>query len=464
LSWLPLAHALVARQDLPVPAWLFAWGAAIVLIVSFFALSVGWRTPRFEGERWRPLPAGLSRALLGLPAQIACGLIGVFLLGLAIYAGLRGTEAPDRNFALTFLYVTAWLGFPLFSVVLGDVFRPFNPWRAAGRVVGAGFTALAGQPPSHLRYPERLGRWPAAIGLLAFVWLEVVYGGGGSVAVGLDPHAAAVAALLYSAYTLSMMALFGVERWCRTGEVFSVVFGMFGQLGCFGVEDGRLGARRPFSAATKWADVPGSAAVVIASIASTSFDGAQDGAFKGGIEAVFNRLVDAGISNLSAARLAGTLFMLLTFAGVGLVYLTGVRGMASLPGAPSFRRLRQGFAHTLIPIAFAYLVAHYFSLFVFQEQAQFTYLLSDPLGTGTTDLFGTASSGIDFRLLSANTIWYVQVGALVVGHVLALTLAHDRATAYWGDYRQAARSQYWMLAVMIAFTCFGLYLLSVANS
>jgi hypothetical protein len=464
VSRLPLAHALVARQDLPVPAWLFAWGAAIVLIVSFFALSVGWRTPRLEGERRRPLPAELSRALLSLPAQVACGLIGVFLLGLAIYAGLRGTEAPDRNFALTFLYVTAWLGFPLFSVVLGDVFRPFNPWRAVGRVVGAGFTALAGQPPSHLRYPERLGRWPAAIGLLAFVWLEVVYGGGGNVAVGLDPHAAAVAAILYSAYTLSMMALFGVERWCRTGEVFSVVFGMFGQLGCFGIEDGRLGARRPFSAATKWAGIPGSAAVVIASIASTSFDGAQDGAFKGGIETVFNRLVDAGIGQLSAARLAGTLFMLLTFAGVGLVYLTGVRGMASVPGAPSFRRLREGFAHTLIPIAFAYLVAHYFSLFVFQEQAQFTYLLSDPLGTGTTDLFGTASSGIDFRLLSANTIWYVQVGALVVGHLLALTLAHDRATAYWGDYRQAARSQYWMLAVMIAFTCFGLYLLSVANS
>jgi hypothetical protein len=138
--------------------------------------------------------------------------------------------------------------------------------------------------------------------------------------------------------------------------------------------------------------------------------------------------------------------------------------MASVPGAPSFPRLRDGFAHTLIPIAFAYLVAHYFSLFVFQEQAQFTYLLSDPLGTGTTDLFGTASSGIDFRVLSANTIWYVQVGALVVGHVIGLTLAHDRATAYWGNYRQAARSQYWMLAVMVAFTCFGLYLLSVANS
>lgn len=464
MSWLPFAHALAARQDLPVPTWLFAWGASIVLIVSFFALSVGWREPRFEQDGWRPLGAGLTRILLSLPAQIAYGLIGVFLLGLAIYAGLRGTEAPDRNFALTFLFVTAWLGFPLFSVFLGDVFRPFNPWRAVGRAVGGTFTVLAGQPPAHLRYPERLGRWPAATGLIAVVWLEVVYGASGGVAVGLDPHTAAVAALIYSGYTLTMMALFGVEQWCRTGEVFSVYFGMFARLGCFAVERGRLGVRRPLAAATKWATVPGSAAVVIASIATTSFDGAQEGAFRGAMESVFEWLVDGGFGLTAALRLTDTLFIALCFAGVGLVYLIGVRGMAGIPGAPPFAKLRAGFAHTLIPIAFAYLVAHYFSLFVFQEQAQFTYLLSDPLGTGTTDLFGTASSGINFQLLSANAIWYVQVGALVVGHVVGLTLAHDRATAYWGDYRQAARSQYWMLAVMVAFTCFGLYLLSVANS
>jgi hypothetical protein len=464
VSWLPFAHALVARQDLPVPAWLFAWGASIVLIVSFFALSVGWRRPRFVGAHWRPLGAGAARALTGGPMQALCGATGVFLLGVAIYAGLRGTEAPDRNFALTFLFVTTWLGFPLFSVVLGDVFHPFNPWRAIGRLFGRGFAAIAGQPPAHLTYPQKLGRWPAAIGLIAVVWLEVVYGASGGVAVGLDPHAAAVAALLYSVYALAMMSLFGVEQWCRTGEVFSVYFGMFSQLGLFGAEDGRLGRRRPFSAATSWATMPGSAAVVIASIATTSFDGAQEGAFKGAIEWVFDRLADAGLGLTTSLRLTDTIFIALCFAGVGLVYLLGVWGMRTVRGAPPLAKLRSGFAHTLIPIAFAYLVAHYFSLFVFQEQAQFTYLLSDPLGTTTTDLFGTASAGVDFRLISATAIWYVQVGALVAGHVVGLTLAHDRAVAWWPDYRDASRSQYWMLAVMVAFTCFGLYLLSVANA
>ncbi len=84
-------------------------------------------------------------------------------------------------------------------------------------------------------------------------------------------------------------------------------------------------------------------------------------------------------------------------------------GCGPSPARRSFAKLRTGFAHTLIPIALAYLVAHYFSFFVFQEQAQFGYLLSDPLGTGTTDLFGTASSEVDYTVLSANTIWYVQV-------------------------------------------------------
>jgi len=461
---LPLAHALVARKDLAIPAWLFAWAASLVLIVSFFALSAAWRKPRFEKDHWRALGAGFSRVLLSSPVQIVCGAIGVFLLGLSIYAGLKGTEAPDRNFALTFLFVTVWLGFPVFSVVLGDVFRPFNPWRAVGRAVGGSFSAIAGQRPAHLTYPERFGRWPAAVGLLAVVWLEVVYGASGGVAVGLSPHAAGLAALIYSLYTMLMMALFGVEKWCRTGEVFSVYFGMFSQLGVLAVEDGRLGRRRPLAAASHWATIPGSAVVVIASIASTSFDGAQEGAFKSAISQTFEWLVDAGFGLTASLRLTDTIFMVLCFLGVGLVYMIGVRGMATVRGAPPLQKLRAGFAHTLIPIAFAYLVAHYFSLFVFQEQAQFTYLLSDPLGTATTDLFGTASGGIDFKVLSANAIWYVQVAALVIGHVVGLTLAHDRAIAYWGDYRQAARSQYWMLAVMVAFTCFGLYLLSVANA
>jgi hypothetical protein len=462
---LPVAHALVAKQDLPIPAWLFAWAASIVLVVSFFALSAAWRKPRFEDERWRPSAAWLTTVLRSPPIQVLCGGLAVFLLGVGVYAGIHGTEAPDRNYAITFFFVTAWIGFPFVSALFGNVFTAFNPWRAIARVGGGAYGLVTHRRLPHLAYPERLGRWPAALGLLAFVWLEVVYGSSGGVAVGLEPHAASVAACAYTGYTLAMMALFGTEKWCARGEIFSVYFGMFSQLAPFGVRDGRIGRRRALAAATHWAtSVPGSAAVVIASIASTSFDGAEDGAFKAGLEGVGKWIEGTGIGPLATIRITDSIFMAATVLAVGGVYLLGVRGMRSVPGAPPFRELARGFAHSLIPIALAYLVAHYFSLFVYQEQAQFTYLLSDPLGTSTTDLFGTAEYGIDFGALSPNVIWYVQVAALLAGHVLGLTFAHDKALVYWPDPRRATRSQYWMLAVMVAFTCFGLYLLSVGGT
>ena len=397
MSFLPFAHALVARQDLPVPAWLFAWGASIVLIVSFFALCGRLAQAPLRGDALAS-PRGGALARAGQPAG-AGPLRRWSASSCSASPSTPACAAPKRRIATS---PSPSSSSPPGSAsrssraLLGDIFRPFNPWRAVGRAAGAGFRAIAGQRPAHLAYPERLGRWPAAIGLLAVVWLEVVYGSSGGVAVGLDPHAAATAALVYSGYTLAMMALFGTEEWCERGEVFSVYFGMFSQLGCFGVEDGRLGRRRPLAAATHWATVPGSAAVVIASIATTSFDGAQEGAFKSAIESSFDWFVDRGVGLTASLRLTDTIFMLLCFAGVGLVYMLGVRGMRTVRGAPSLAKLRAGFAHTLIPIALAYLVAHYFSLFVFQEQAQFTYLLSDPLGTAHTDLFGTASGGIDF--------------------------------------------------------------------
>jgi hypothetical protein len=126
------------------------------------------------------------------------------------------------------------------------------------------------------------------------------------------------------------------------------------------------------------------------------------------------------------------------------------------------RELARKFAHTLIPIAFAYALAHYFSLLVFQGQAM-GHLISDPLGHGS-DLFGTAHAGINRHAISAAGIWYVQVAALLLGHIGGLVLAHDRAVAMYRDPRDAVRSQYWMLVVMVGFTSLGLWLLSAVNT
>ena len=169
---IPFAHGLVARSDLPIPAWLFGWAAAMVLVVSFVALAVLWPEPKLQRERWRPLPGVLGRLLGSRPVEIGCGAIGVFLLGVVIYTGLEGIQSSSANFAPTFVYVVFWLALVPASVLFGDVFRAFNPWRAIGRSVGfVAAKAARGALPAPLTYPERLGHWPAAAGIFAFAVL-----------------------------------------------------------------------------------------------------------------------------------------------------------------------------------------------------------------------------------------------------------------------------------------------------
>jgi len=456
-----LAHGLASRADLPVPAWLFAWGASLVLIVSFALLSTAWTSPRLAEERWRPMARWLSGALVNPVTEALCGLVGVGLLVLVLYSALEGTDSPSNNFSVVFVFVTFWLGLVLLSVLFGDVFRAFNPWRAIGRAFSGLFSLIAGQrAPAALRYPDRLGYWPAAIGIVAFVWLELIYGPS-TLTRGLTPHVVAAATLAYSAYTFTGMALFGVDRWIEKGEAFSVYFRMFSTLSFFELRDGRLGRRRALSGAPAWGMTPGAVALVLIAIGATSFDGAQEGLLSGAIKETYGWVTDLGFGLLAGFRINNTIWLLLVIGGLAGLYLLGIRGMHTVSGSPSVRELARSFSHTLIPIALAYLVAHYFSFFYFFEQAQFGYLLSDPLGDGS-DLFGTADYGINYAL-SANAIWYTQVGTLLVGHVIALTLAHDRALVVYGDVKSATRSQYFMLAVMVAYTCFGLFLLSSGN-
>jgi hypothetical protein len=457
------AHALVSRADLPIPEWLFAWGASLVLIVSFALLSLGWLEPRLQRDSWRALSERMSAAITGRVAELLAGAVGVALLAIVLYAGFEGRQDPARNVTLTFVFVTFWLGVTILSVLFGDVFRAFNPWRAIARFFAWVFRSVARQsPPAPLDYPERLGYLPAIAGVIGFVWLELIYGGSG-IEGGLRPDTVALAALVYSAITFVAMALFGIEAWVERGEAFSVYFGMFSQLSSLEVRDGRLGRRTPLSGSTAWGAVPWSLALVLVSIATTSYDGAQEGALATPIRETFDWLRDAGFGVVTSFRINGSVWLAIVIAAATLLFTVGVRGMHTVRGSPPARELARAFAHTLIPIALAYLVAHYFSLFVFQEQAQFTYLFSDPLADGS-DLFGTASGGIDYGVVSANAIWYVQVGTLVAGHVAALTLAHDRALTIYGDTKRATRSQYWMLLVMVGFTCLGLYLLSQANA
>jgi hypothetical protein len=159
---------------------------------------------------------------------------------------------------------------------------------------------------------------------------------------------------------------------------------------------------------------------------------------------------------------AGTAGLLFCVALVGCFYRAAISGMAGLDSRHPAPELARRFVHTLVPISYGYLLAHYFSLLVFQGQAV-GFLASDPFGRGA-DLLGTSGWAVDYALVSAAAIWYVQVAALVAGHVAGLTLAHDRALIVYDRRTLATRSQYWMLVVMVGFTCLGLYLLSAIGT
>jgi hypothetical protein len=172
--------------------------------------------------------------------------------------------------------------------------------------------------------------------------------------------------------------------------------------------------------------------------------------------------LDGVFSALTASRIASTIGLCL---GVGLVagfYRLGIEGARSVGGDLSVQRLERGFIHTLLPIAAVYVAAHYFTFLIFEGQA-INYLASDPFGQGW-DLFGTVTSGIDYAIFPQKDTWYVQVAFVVVGHVAALTLAHDRALTLYGDARLAVRSQYWMLGIMVGFTSLALWLLAQAGT
>jgi hypothetical protein len=444
------AHGLVGKQDLPIPRWLFAWAAAVVLVASFVALSVLWATPRLQRVQERRVFV-VPRAL-----EVLAGALGVAAFVLVVYAGFAGTQAATANLAPTVVYVLFWVGIPFLSVLFGDVFRAFNPWLAVGRAAGWATRRLGGDSaPEPLRYPERLGRWPAALGVLAFAWVELVYAGKD------DPSQLAIMALAYAAVQLIGMSLYGVEAWSNRGDAFGVYFGMFARVSPLHWHDRGLYTRPPLAGAPQLTPVAGTVALLCTMIGTTSFDGFSQGTlWNDAVPHLQDLFASLGFNAEHALEWAGTVGLVGMVLLIGLLYRAGVAGMHTVGRRRPTGELAGAFAHTLVPIAMAYVVAHYFSLLAYQGQA-LAPLASDPLGHGA-DLLGTASVTINYTWITATGIWYVQVAALVLGHVAGLTLAHDRALALYRSARDATRSQYWMLAIMVAFTSLGLWLLSAA--
>jgi hypothetical protein len=448
-----LAHGIGGIRDLPVPESFVFTTAAIVLVVSFVLLGALWRRPQLERRaRGDEVPESLQTVLASRALRVILQLYSVALFAVVLLSALLGTENELSNFAPTFVYVAFWLGLPLLSVTVGDVWRALSPWRAIADATVWVLELGGGEARPVFDYPRRLGRYPAALALFAFVALELTH------PRPAEPRTLAIAISVYTYWALAGMAVYGREAWTRGGEGFAVMFGLLSRIAPFGMRDGRFVLRWPFSGLTGSGGVPGTLVFVAVMLGSTSFDGFSRTSFWQNLIADLRaRLVEKPLTVIDLATMGVNLLGLIgVIAFVATAYLVAVQVARLLVRAP--RSLVPDFVLSLVPIALGYLVAHYFSLFVLQGQFLF-FLMSDPLGRNW-DLFGTADFQPNLTLLSPNTIWYVQVVSLVVGHVAGLAVAHDRAVALFEDRGDALRSQYPMLALMVLFTVGGLWVLS----
>lgn len=445
------AHGVGSRGDLPLPLWMFTWAAAITLVVSFVALGVLWTRPQLaRAAAGRPLPVGLGRSgpSAARPAARRWGVDGLsalrtmaraaalVLFVVAVTAGLVGEDATDDNLLPVTLYVIVWVGGQLVSGLIGDVWRAISPITTLASLAAAGAERLGVEPAAP---PPGLGRWPAAAGLFVFLFYELAHPWGAS------PRALAWMLVVHTVVSAVLAARWGVS-WIADNEPFAALFSMLGAMGVLFRRGDRLAIRPPMAGLARLAVLPGTVATLLIVLGGTTFDGfseSEAGRAVLGRPTGWSGAVTLGIGLIASIAAIAVLY------GIGIWWTSRVTTMSA-------RRAAAAFAPSLVPIVFGYAIAHYAQLLVDESQS-FVFRLSDPGGQGW-DLFGGADGRIDFDLISVDLVAWIQVLAILLGHVGAVVVAHDRAVELLAP-GESLRSQFAMLLVMVAYSTLGLWLL-----
>ncbi|MCG8915101.1 hypothetical protein L6E12_04765 [Actinokineospora sp. PR83] len=409
-----LAHGLGGRSDLPVPLWLALNAGAAAVLVSFLALTALWTRPRLRGaEGGRPVRLPVPR--------VALKVVGVLLLAGFLAVAWSGPSDVEHNPAPAWFYVWFWVGLVPVSLLFGPVWRLANPLRT----LAAGLGRLVPR-----RELPAVGHWPAVVSLFAFLWLELASGFSDSVRV------VAAFVTVYAVVHVVAGAVFG-PGWFDRGdgfELYSVLVAALSPLGRRA--DGALVLRNPLDGLVALQARSGLTPFVLLVLGSTVFDGVTRLPVWTSIQGTSTQ------EAVGASAAVGTLGLVVAVAATALAYAGAIRLTR-----PYLRRSvapYDAFAHTLVPIMVGYTVAHYFSFAVFEGQRGWT---------------AWSGGAVDYTLLSAGLIAAVQVGGIVLGHVLAVTSAHDQSLR---DLRPGYErvGQYPVLALMVGYTAVGIALVS----
>jgi len=413
--------------------------AAWALTVSFAVLAFSWRSSRFRGDTaGRPLPAAITTAIDSSWLRWAIRVAGLAFTAYVAWAALAGEDLAV-NPTLGVFYVYLWVGMVPVSLLFGDVWPLISPLRTVQLLIAR---AARTDPARGVRdYPSWLGYWPAAVGLFAFVWTELV-----------DPDAASVSTvvtwcLVYAAVQLVGSSIFG-SQWFARADPFEVYFGLVARLSPWGRRrDGRVVLRNPLDGLDTVVVDRGLVAVVAVLLGSTAFDSFSASTYwltrTARPDALDPTLRDTLV-------LLGFILLIAVTFSIAAVLTAGVDAARrrALPGL---------LIHSLMPIVVGYVFAHYLTLLV--EYGQTTLVqLTDPLTRGD-DFLGMADLSVSYALSShPSLLATLKVAFIIVGHILGVVAAHDRAVRLLPP-QHAVTGQLAMLIVMVGYTIGGLLLL-----
>ena len=463
-------HGFGLRYDLPLPLVLWIIGAASTVLLSFLIVAIAVRSNASVKAPAQPnlVRWQISNAVTGGRTRLVAQLVAVAALIFIVVAGIIGDQIPTRNLAPTAIWIAWWVGFSYLSAFVGNVWSVVNPWAAIFEWCEQLLSKAPRAWRAKVNWPKNLGVWPATGLFLVFAWLELIWEGRSI------PSRLAWLAIGFSVLTWTGMFFFGRTTWLTHADPFALAFSILSKFGPVVTDRGEsLDCDRCDRAAEsrhRWMLRPPGAGLlhtenmspslmvfVIVMLSTVTFDGLMATPFWQRIEnALYVALPALGDSRLEIINTLG----LLSFCGI---FIAVYRLVATLIGHASGKRMTpdaasRAFVLTLVPIAIAYLVAHYLSYFLIQGQLLIR-LASDPFGFGW-NIFGTAHFRPDIGIVGARFVWYTSLFAIVIGHVAAVSLAHIIALRSFDDPRLAIRSQIPMLVLMVAYTMLSLWIIA----
>lgn len=442
-----LAHPAEQALVLLLPTELYTLGGTLAVFASIILISFTPRNALARLYRGFRIGRGFDAGIAPQVTSLLCTVLFFALL----YVGVNGPNDPQSNLLPQVIWTGWWVGLFVVQGVLGDLWRWVNPWSGLCAVL------LDGNAPL-LRYPARLGAWPA---LAVFILFQIFLLA--DVAPS-DPDRLATIALVYWVFTFGGMALFGRAVWARNVECFSVLFSLIASLRPvhFGaqVEVGIAGwasfALAPLDMAR--------ALFCLTILVSGSFDGLRETfwwlgqiginplAFPGRSAVVWSSALGLIAANITVICLYGAAI----WAGLRIATRFG-----SMPPV-SFLQAFRTYAITILPIALGYHFAHYFVSFLVQIQ-YLAATLGDPLARGW-NLFGLGDLRVTTGFLNSTEtvkpILLANVAAVVISHIISIAMAHHLSGRFAKTRKGLILIQLFLSILMIFYTIFGLWLLS----